>query len=527
MGFMFCMRKSSKVTNTIRGATAHARALVRAFTLALVLGLGFGVHGAQAEKYAAIVVDAKTGKTLFSRHADAPRYPASLTKIMTLYMLFEALEQGRVNMNTRLRISPKAAAQPPSRLGLRAGNRISVKNAILALITKSANDVACAVAEHLGRTEAKFARRMTAKARALGMRNTRFRNASGLPHRGQRTTARDMARLGRAIQKRFPHYYRLFKTRSFTYQGRRYRNHNRLLGRVAGVNGIKTGYIRASGFNLVTNTQRNRRHIVSVVMGGRSARSRDAHMRKLITRYLPRASRGRYRAAAFPRLRASLSEAIAVRVPRPDPRKRAAAARRHAQMKAPPGTEQTADNVAGAALSIHAQPSVTSVLPVPRPLSPAPVPRPLDPVSVHPAPTPALSGAAIPLPPETIPQGDMTPSIDASAQPYVLKERGSDQDSIVTESLGPGARLGGDSKRTGWAIQIGALDTPERANAMLEKARSRAGRLLRKGEPFVEKGIIGARIYYRARFAGFTRSRARKVCKALKRKRFSCYAVAL
>lgn len=240
-------------------------------------------------RYAAIVMDMNAGKVLFSRSADRPRYPASLTKIMTLYLVFEALREGRITRSTRIRFSNHAAAQPPSKLGIRVGQSISVESAIRALVTKSANDVAAAVAEHLGGTESQFARQMTSTARALGMSNTTFKNASGLPNSSQVTTARDMARLGFAIQRDFPGEYAYFRTRSFSYNGHNYRNHNRLLGNVAGVDGIKTGYTRASGFNLTTSLRRGNRHIIAVVMGGPTGRARDTHMRYLLDRFYPRA----------------------------------------------------------------------------------------------------------------------------------------------------------------------------------------------------------------------------------------------
>ena len=244
-------------------------------------------------RYAAIVVDAKSGKVLFERYADAKRYPASLTKIMTLFIVFEELEAGRLKLDTPLKVSAYAAGRPPSKIGFKPGQTIRVKDAILALVTKSANDVAATVAENISGSQSAFAQRMTRTARAIGMRNTRFANASGLPDNRQVTTARDMALLGRAIQDRFPKYYTYFKTRSFKYRGRTYSNHNKLLGRVKGVDGIKTGFIRASGFNLVSSVKRDNRHIVAVVMGGRSGATRNAHMTDLIQTYLPRATRGR------------------------------------------------------------------------------------------------------------------------------------------------------------------------------------------------------------------------------------------
>jgi len=244
-------------------------------------------------KYAGIVVDAKTGNVLYEDNADALRYPASLTKMMTLYLVFEAMSSGRISKSTRITFSKKAAAEPPTKLGVGAGKSITVEQAILALITRSANDVATAVAENLGGSEENFARMMTTKARQLGMNSTTFRNAHGLPNGEQRTTARDMAKLGIALREHFPRHYDYFSTRSFVFSGKTINGHNNLLGRVKGADGIKTGYTRASGFNLVSSVSAEGRQIVAVVMGGNTARSRDAHMVDLIQRYLPKASTGR------------------------------------------------------------------------------------------------------------------------------------------------------------------------------------------------------------------------------------------
>lgn len=242
-------------------------------------------------KYAGIVIDAKTGKTLYSYKADQMRYPASLTKMMTMYMMFEAFESGKLSKSTRIRMSAFAAAKPPSKLGIKAGNTIQAEHAVLALATKSANDVAAAVAEHLGGSEANFGKMMTAKARQIGMTKTTFRNASGLTAEGQLTTARDMAMLGVALREHYPQYYHYFSRRNFQYGKANYRNHNRLLGAVRGVDGIKTGYTRASGFNLVSSVEAGNRSIVAVVLGGRSGKSRNAQMQKLIRQYLPKATR--------------------------------------------------------------------------------------------------------------------------------------------------------------------------------------------------------------------------------------------
>ena len=261
-------------------------------TVLTITALSTDVHAKRAHRarsadsyqpaYSSIVVDANSGAVMQATNADAPRHPASLTKIMTLYLLFERLEQGKIKLTTELPVSAHAAVQAPSKLGLKPGDSIRVETAIRAIVTKSANDVAVIVAEAIGGDEPAFAKMMTAKARALGMNQTTYRNASGLPDDQQITTARDQAILGRAIQDRFPNYYHYFATRTFEYRGHAIRNHNHLLGTVDGVDGIKTGYIRDSGFNIVTSVRRANHHIVAVVFGGRSAPARDARVRSLI-----------------------------------------------------------------------------------------------------------------------------------------------------------------------------------------------------------------------------------------------------
>ncbi|MEL6921264.1 MAG: serine hydrolase [Pseudomonadota bacterium] len=275
-------------------------------------------------KYAGIVIDARTGKTLYSYNGDSKRYPASLTKMMTVYMMFEAMEQGKMSKSTPIRISRHAASMIPSKLGIPAGRTLTAEQAIYALVTKSANDVAAAVAEHLGGTESQFAVLMTRKAKSLGMKSTVFKNASGLPNRNQVTTARDMARLGLALREHHPSKYKYFSTRSFRYGKSTFRNHNRLLGRIKGVDGIKTGYTRASGFNLVSSVQSNGRSIVAVVLGGRTGASRNAQMEKLIRNYLPKASRrgngnliAKNGSSRFRAIAAGIASIPATRLPNP------------------------------------------------------------------------------------------------------------------------------------------------------------------------------------------------------------------
>lgn len=242
------------------------------------------------EKYAAIVVDAKSGKMLYGANSNELRYPASLTKMMTLYLLFEAMDQGRVSRSDLIPISHNAAARPPSKLGLKAGQSIPVDTAIRVLVVKSANDVATAVAEFLGGgSEARFAGMMTAKARELGMNRTVFRNASGLPDPNQVTTATDMARLSIALRRQFPHYYVYFGQTEVTVAGRTIKGHNKAMEMIPGADGLKTGYTRASGFNLATSVNRGGKSVVGVVMGEESAAIRNARMAQLMSAYVKQA----------------------------------------------------------------------------------------------------------------------------------------------------------------------------------------------------------------------------------------------
>ena len=261
-----------------------------AFLLGFALSL-FGGDPAEAAakarnaakpRYAAIVVDAQTGEILHSENPDALRYPASLTKIMTLFMIFEAIDRKKIRFDTEWRVSAFAAGQSPTKLGLQAGRTIPVRDVVLGLITKSANDAAVVAAENLAGTEQAFAAQMTERARKLGMSRTTFRNASGLPNPGQQTTAADLSRLARALIRNFPHHYQLFSTSHFTYAGTTHHNHNRFMQWYDGADGLKTGYIHASGFNLAASATRNDRRLVGVVMGGPSAGWRDDRMGQIM-----------------------------------------------------------------------------------------------------------------------------------------------------------------------------------------------------------------------------------------------------
>lgn len=276
--------------NTHRGH--RLRSIILLGKLAIIViyyVVSFGAAQA-APNFSAVVLDAANGRVLFSQNPGAPSFPASLTKVMTLYIVFEELQAERLKLSSEMICSANCASRPPSKLGLKRGDLIVVEVAIKALVTRSANDVATVFAEHISGSEKEFARRMTRTAKAIGMSRSTFRNASGLPDPQQITTARDMATLGLHVQQKFPDLYRYFGIANFSYQGKIIRSHNKLLGRYPGTDGIKTGYIRASGFNLIISTMRDSKRLIGVVMGGKTQKSRDAYMMKMLDEYFSRAS---------------------------------------------------------------------------------------------------------------------------------------------------------------------------------------------------------------------------------------------
>jgi D-alanyl-D-alanine carboxypeptidase len=487
--------------------------------------------------YAAIVVDANNGATLHSSNADAIRHPASLTKIMTLYMLFERLESGQLSLNSPLRVSEHAADQSPTKLGLRDGSTISVEDVIKGMITRSANDAAVVVAENLAGSEEEFARQMTRKARALGMSNTVYRNASGLPDSAQVTTARDQATLGRAIQERFPRYYRYFSIRTFTYRGQQIANHNRLLGRVDGVDGIKTGYIRASGFNLVTSVRRNGRHVVAVVLGGASAGTRDARMRQLLTQHVDSASTRRTapmiaeapsRDAPAPRATAARPES------RSADRFEMASANSAPVRDAPRGFAPTAGSdepirpVAVRTVSVKPSPTKgAKAAPAPEAQAPATVRAEAPP----PAPPPARAGLLGVLPARTASVSEPPPAPPAAVAPAreaaPVREPAPVREAAVAPAptAAPAVPSSRPQTRSGWVIQVGAYPAESEAQQRIALAKSKASRLLASASPFTEPVQRGDTTLYRARFAGFDREQAEAACKLLKRNDVDCLAI--
>ncbi len=320
MVFPNLMGAVPELSTALAGLSGDGSRLVesvrRLVVLALCCWIGVLAPAPAAARYASIVIEAGSGKVLHAVNADTRNFPASLTKMMTLYLTFEALDAGRLELGRKLRVSRVAAGRSPSKLGLRRGQTISVRDIIGTLVTKSANDAATVVAEALAGSERAFGRVMTRKAAELGMTRTTFRNASGLPHWRQRSTARDMATLARALRRDFPNYYHYFSLKSYTYKGRSFRNHNRLLTRYDGADGIKTGYIRSSGYNLAASAERGGRRLIAVVFGGKSPRWRDRHVTRLMDRAFAALDRPKRPAASH---RAARQAAPWPPAPRPKP----------------------------------------------------------------------------------------------------------------------------------------------------------------------------------------------------------------
>jgi D-alanyl-D-alanine carboxypeptidase len=520
-----------------------------------------GEVGGYSPPTASIVMDGNSGAVLEESNPDALRHPASLTKVMTLYLLFEQLDAGKIRLDTPLKVSEHAAEQAPTKLGLQPGQTIAVEDAIKSIVTKSANDAAVVIAENLGGSEEAFAAQMTQKAHALGMSRTTYVNASGLPDDDQITTARDEALLGRAIQDRFPRLYRFFSTTSFVFRGRTIRGHNHLLGSVDGVDGIKTGFTTASGFNLITSVHRDGRFIVGVVLGGRSAFERDAHMRALIAANIRLASARRTAPviadSSGPRY---APQAIAVAKP---PSRAVTKHVASAPAEPAPATTATARTTVGSSdpirpvlvktvpyhtvtvrsASMQPMPMLVPVGQPPQAMvvqaqQPAPMPAPVVvPVqrSAEPAPRPAETqladaeahaapvetpAAPVEAPHYTLASREMTP-VPAPPQPEHASAEAA-KSAPVEEVLDvPAVR----HAHGGWIIQIGAYDGEQEARQHLSEARSKVHGTLAAADPFTEKVQKGDKSFYRARFAGFDKATAEAACRQLKRSDFACLAL--
>jgi D-alanyl-D-alanine carboxypeptidase len=565
-GLRYCLLASAAVAAalTITGDVADARR--HHYSRAHHAHAGHGHRHARVEDYsppfASIVVDGNSGSVLQAASPDALRHPASLTKVMTLYLLFERLEAGRLKLDSALKISEHASDQAPTKLGLKPGQTISVEDAIKGIVTKSANDAAVAVAENLGGDEDGFAKLMTQKAHALGMSHTIYVNASGLPDDDQVTTARDQTILGRAIQERFPHYYRYFSTESFVYHGEAMRNHNHLLGAVDGVDGIKTGFTRASGFNLLTSLHRDGRYLVAVVMGGPSASERDERMRELISAHI--------KEAAVRRTAPMIAEASERRE---EASARSPAARTDRTVTAsvepslaPSVAPSTASRMAAGSndpirpllvktISYRTAPVQTASL--------APMPALVPVAATAAAPQPSAVAPAVPAQAGTRASSQARTEI-AAAAPNVYLKVAQAEPSVPAPAAGEPASLKSVEAppaqrqpvqmqpaqiepapiethiaaanvqtlpaysappahaHSGWLIQIGAFDDEDQARQHLSAAQIKVHAPLAAKDPFTERVQKGDKALYRARFAGFDKSTAEAACRALKRSDFEC-----
>jgi D-alanyl-D-alanine carboxypeptidase len=543
------------------------------------------VHHEDAEdsyspQFSSIIVDGNSGSTLESNSPDGLRHPASLTKMMTLYLLFERLDSGKMKLDTEMSVSEHASDQDPTKLGLRPGQTIAVEDAIKGLITRSANDAAVVIAEAIGGSEEDFARMMTRKAHALGMSRTLYRNASGLPNDEQITTARDQSILGRALQDRFPRYYRYFATTEFSFRGHTIHGHNHLLGSVEGVDGIKTGYTRASGFNLVTSMHRGNRFLIGVVLGGRSGGSRDATMRSLLADNLDKAATKRTVAAITERngSDANTDVADAEADQRPQPSLQAPVQTASAAPQPPIATGRAPRFAALAEATAAVPPPPAKVEPAPltngviqtQPIAVIPgSSEPMKPVKVKTVqvkmnqiklasagpsqpvtPTTSAVPAAHPDVPETsnavMAKAEVEPRADMPPQPpghgtgngilgVLPASSVSSSPSLSMANAAPASQSQSAAQdaavkpvavHTGWIVQVGALESEDEAQQRIEAARSQVHGLLAKADPFTETVIAkGDRKLFRARFAGLDHDQAEAVCRALKHSDISCMTV--
>lgn len=510
--------------------------LIRAFA-ALIVALTLTAHAAapaqaieNLRKYAGIVVDAKSGQVLYEENGDSKRYPASVAKVMTLYVLFQELSAGNLKLSTKMTVSRHAAAAVPTKLGLRAGATITVEDAIKSLVTLSANDMARVIAEHISGSESKFAERMTATARAMGMKNTTYRNASGLPDGGQTTTVRDQAILGIAIYQHFPNYYEFFQTRSFSYGKSTYGNHNRVLGYMGAVDGIKTGYINAAGSNLLTAARKDNRHIVVVAFGFNSAASRDEKVRQLVAAYFPKARSGSYLAQVpLPGQQGSSPVQVAVAqptrpvfvMPMPLP------GFRLAQLVAANGAQPQVAAIQPAAPAVAVANTAPMPAPVPADLALQPA---VQAANVLAAPTQAPQPA---YPSQDVIGAWLSESYNLGAPPSAL---GSTIPSAPLDYVPPAdanqpvdlmtsGSVPAPQAISGWVVQIGAGPSEDSARAMLADAAGKVG-TLGDFRSYVERFEKNGQTFFRARFIGFGgRDDAAAMCNQLKQQNLSCLAM--
>jgi len=536
--------------NQFKTQTGYDKGVAILMTLAMALLLIVGNNRPAIAKpaFSAITVDASTGKVIYASNIDAKRFPASLTKVMTLYLLFQEIEAGRMTFSTAMKVSNHAAAQQPSKLGLRVGSTITARNAMFALITKSANDAAMVVAEHIGGSQKGFAERMTRQARAMGMTRTTFTNPNGLPDRRQVTTARDMATLGLRIQRDFPKHYKNFATRSFKYRNRNYRNHNRLLGKVKGVDGIKTGYTRASGFNLISSRVIGRRRVVAVVMGGRSGRSRNAFMTKILKRDLKKASRGgtkiavvagnppgykastKTRAAKDTEKKATKPSSRNAPVPRDKPALKPAETAKLAELAS---AYQHTIPVADAPLNIPArveQQGITNLFVEPLPLAGVTFTSVVVQSSSAKADSLTVADPVGQLAISMTTDKDQTRILPSAPQLMLNPAQTQSSTRLRADIVSAAAPVESSENQTfhkaSWNIQIGAFPTRQGARSRLDSAKTRRLAELKKATPFLMAVDKNGNTLYRARFSGLNRKQATRACRQLKRAGVGCFPLA-
>lgn len=512
-------------TRRMGGHGSSWRLLASVPLLAILAGLVSASPNAQAAGRAALVIDANTGQDLHVRDADRPLYPASLTKMMTLYLTFERIEQKRLSYTSRLQVSETCAGKPPSNLDLGGGDTLSVRDAVLALVVKSANDVACVVAETLAGSEEKFASLMTARARQIGMRATTFRNASGLPDPGQVTTARDMATLALRLTHDFPEHYKLFSAREFTFNGHTHRSHNSLLLHFEGTDGIKTGYTRLSGFNLVSSVRRGQKHVIGVVFGGVTAAQRNAHMRAIVTQAL-----GRAKAMSSPTLvrRPSLvTEPMAALAKSPVPRRVAAGPGVPAPDPSTPAVAAAGEPVraGGPRLAYPAaferQTPQRPALPAVARTAPAHAAWTATVATADPQPNPVTPPHSVRRP-GTL--QDQAYGRDESSPPPRVPPVASSP-SVTTSRArltGPGAMPVAGGTGGPFHVQIGAFSNVNEAQRQLSSVSGRAGAVLAGHPPVTVPFSKDNLQFYRARFAGFNEAKAQAACQSLKQHKIEC-----
>lgn len=496
------------------------------FSFVFLLGMTDPAAAKQSNpRYASLVMDETTGQILHQENGYAQRFPASLTKMMTLYLLFESMKQGKVSLNTQFTVSKYAASQPQTNISLRPGAKIRVEDCIKALVIRSANDVAVVVAENLGKSEWNFARLMTAKASALGMKNTIFRNPHGLPDPRQHTTAYDMVILGKALKRDFPQYYPYFNTRSFTYNGVTYATHNRVMTRYQGTDGIKTGYIRASGFNVVTSVNRHGHKLIAVVMGGITAQSRDDHMIALLNRtYAQLDTKG---GTAYAQAPVVVAPASIMPTPQVKPAVLQVVTTETVEVDAP-------DAASPVATKTVARTVETRMVPMEKPIQTASTEglkplrsissdlQPAEKVALAPAEQPvAIAPAQVTYTPVSYQQSSASlPARNTLEYQMVMLSQGSNN----TESKTLSASLPANRSKD-WGIQIGAFHDERQAKDAVKRAYSMAQEDLRDAYITISSQQVESKTIHRARLGNLSRDEANAVCRKLIAHQASCFAV--